>query len=93
MTFSKETKTAIINSQNGYCRAYNCLEKIHSVHHRLNNCRANREKFILFIHSPQNGIGLCFACHKDKSHLYRITLSEAEVYEAFLRDLKDEGVF
>ncbi len=92
MTFSKETKTAIINSQNGYCRGKDCLEKIHSVHHKTRNDSYARKKYPLMINSVINGVGLCFSCHKDRSHDFRITEKEAEMIENFLRNLT-EGVF
>lgn len=93
MTFSKETKQAICEAQNNFCRFKDCYALIHSIHHKLNNCRVHRVKYPLFIHSPQNGIGLCNSCHTHKSHLFRIMPEEAQVYENYLRQLKTEGVF
>ncbi len=90
MTFSKETKRAICEAQNDYCLC--CLEPIHSIHHKLPNNATNRKLFPLFIHSPMNGAGLAMNCHTLKSHLYRITIEEAAIYETFLRNLT-EGVF
>jgi len=86
-TFPSEVKISIFESQNGYC--LDCLEPIHSYYHRLPNNKANRKKFPLFIHSPMNGAGLAFNCHTNKSHLYKITEKEAEVYEKYLQDIKD----
>lgn len=87
-TFSSKTKEAVINSQNGYC--FECLEPVHSIHHKLSNTKYNRERFPLFIHSPLNAIGLCENCHRNKAHSYRITESQAVIYEEFLKELKDK---
>lgn len=87
-TFSEEVKQIIIDAQFGICKNCNC--QIHSIHHKLKNAKYNRKKFILFIHSPFNGIGLCFKCHRDKSHLFRITEKEAQMYENYLQGLKNE---
>ncbi len=89
MTFSKETKQAICEAQNFYCKVDGCLKPIHSIHHKLNNCRVHRVKYPKFLSSPMNAIGLCISCHTHKSHLFRITPEEGEVYENFLRGLKD----
>ena len=92
MTFSKDTKLAICRIQNGYCKADGCYNKVHSIHHKCRNTAYNRERFKLFIHSVINGVGLCFSCHRDKSHEFRITDNEAMMIENFLRNLT-EGVF
>ena len=92
MTFSKETKQAIINSQNNFCKAKGCYDKIHSIHHKTRNDSYARKKYPLMISSVLNGVGLCFSCHTNKSHKFRITDGEAEMIENFLRNLT-EGVF
>ena len=89
-TFPNEVKQDLAEAQNNYCRVLNCYEPIHSIHHKLPNNRANRKKFELFIHSPQNGVGLCFSCHTNNAHLFKITEKEAIVYENHLRKLKEE---
>ena len=86
--FSDTVKELIYEAQNGYC--HRCTEQIHSVHHKLHDIKHNREKFPNFIDSPFNAVGLCFKCHKDFSHLYRISENMAEVFENWLVDLKYE---
>jgi len=88
-TFSEEVKTLIYEAQNGYCAIDGCLEQIHSIHHKLHNTSYNRKSSPLFIHSVFNAIGLCFNCHKNNSHLFRITSKIAEVYENVMRNLKE----
>jgi len=87
-TFSEETRNAVYEAQNGYCATEGCLNPIHSFHHKLHNTKGNRKLFPLFIHSVFNCVGLCYNCHKNKSHLFRITEALAKVYEYFLRNLK-----
>jgi len=89
-TFSDQVKHDIYEAQNGYCAMVGCLQGIHSIHHKLHNTSYNRKKFPLFIHSPMNGVGLCYKCHKNYSHLFKVTEEEAEVYENYLKGLKDE---
>ena len=91
-TFSNEVKKAIFESQHGKCRVLNCYEPISSIHHKLNNCVAHRKKYPLFIHSPQNAIGLCENCHTQNSHLFRVTEKEAEAYERWLERFLEKGV-
>ena len=88
-TFSTETKRMIVESQHEYCAVKACLNKIHSIHHKLHNTEYNRKKFPLFIHSPMNGVGLCYEHHKNHAHLFRITEDEAEIYEVWLTNLKN----
>jgi len=87
--FSDKVKEMIYAVQRGYCDNIDCVEEIHSIHHKLHDTKYNRKKFPLFIHSPFNGIGLCFNCHKNKSHLFRITEKEAQMYENYLQELKE----
>ena len=92
MTFSKDTfleevREAVIQMQNNFCRVKGCVNPIHSVHHKLSNSAPNRVRFKLFIQSILNAIGLCEHHHTKHSHLYRITLQEAEAYECFLEGL------
>ncbi len=86
-TFSPETKRAVFEAQNGKCRSLQCVNPIHSLHHRLQRTKANIKLFPKFIDSPMNLVGLCFYHHSQESHLYRITLKEAEVYEKYLEGL------
>jgi len=83
-TFSNEVKMSVYQAQNHYCKE--CLNKIHSWHHKLKNNEANRKLFPLFIHSPFNCAGLCCDCHTNKDHKYKVTIQEAEMYERFLRN-------
>ncbi len=85
-TFSDETKQSIFSAYNGFCA--NCLNPIHSFHHRLPNTAANRKRFKLFLNSPMNCIPLCFHCHTHKAHKYRIKPELAEVYEEFLSNMQ-----
>jgi len=86
--FPDEVKRAVYEAQNGYCKG--CLNRIHSIHHKLHDTAYNRKKFPLFINSPMNAVGLCYKCHRDRSHLYRVTEKEAEVYEEWLRKLANK---
>lgn len=83
--FSDTVKQKVSDAQNGYCKG--CLNPIHSIHHKLHDTAYNRKKFPLFIDSPMNGVGLCHKCHRDNSHLYKITDKEAQIYEEFLQCL------
>ena len=85
--FSLETKQSIAEAQHNYCRVLNCYEPIHSIHHKLRNTATNRKLYPKFISSPMNGVGLCFSCHTNNSHLFNITDKEAEVYENWLTNL------
>lgn len=87
--FSEEIKEQIYNVQNGYCK--HCLNPIHSIHHKLHNTKQNRIRFPLFIVSPMNGVGLCYNCHTNNQHLYKITDKEAQMYENYLKELKGEN--
>jgi len=88
--FSDKVKEMICEAQNGYCAEEGCLEPIHSVHHKLHDIAYNRKRFPLFIHSPFNGVGLCYNGHKNNSHLFRITEKEAQMYENYLENLKEK---
>ena len=87
--FNEKTKNEIKEAQNNYCKYNNCINKIHSVHHKLHDTTPNRNRFPLFIDSPMNGVGLCDKHHRDKQHEFRITDKEAKVYEDYLRSLKN----
>lgn len=86
--FPKEVKRMICEAQNDYCAEKDCLESIHSVHHKLHDTEYNRKRFPLFIHSPFNGVGLCYNGHKNNSHLFRITEKKAQMYENYLQNLE-----
>ena len=90
-TFPDDVKQSIIESQNGYCKL--CLNPIHSIHHLLQNSAPNRAKYPLFLHSPMNGVGLCENAHKNKAHKFKITTQEADVYENYLQELRDDVSF
>lgn len=85
-TFSNETKRAVFEAQNGISKEG--LEPITDFHHKLPNTKANRRRFPLFIHSPFNCVGLSRGTHTNKSHLYRVTIKEAEMYEKFLEEME-----
>ena len=84
--FPDEVKRAIAEAQNYRCKK--CLNQIHSIHHKLHDMEGNRRRFPLFLPSPFNAVGLCYKCHTNFSHEFRITNREAEVYEEWLRKLK-----
>ena len=88
MPFSNEVKQSIYIVQNGICKRKGCHNEIHSIHHKLHNTNWNRKNFPLFINSPMNGVGLCYNCHKNFSHEFRIEEGEAEIYEKWLKILK-----
>ena len=88
--FSVEIQQSIFNAQNGFCQVLNCPEPIQSIHHKLRNIGYNRIKFPKLIHSVFNAVGLCENCHTNNSHLFRITDKEAEIYEDYLRGLKEK---
>jgi len=90
-TFSPEVKQSIMEAQNEFCKL--CLRPIHSIHHKLPNNKPNRAKFPLFLHSPMNGVGLCENAHKNKAHKFKITTQEADVYENYLQELRDDVSF
>ena len=92
--FPENIKRAIYEAQNGYCK--NCLNPIHSTHHKLPNNKSNRAKFKHFLNSPMNGVGLCIGCHSNHAGLFKITTQEAEVYEEwlerFMTDMPFSGI-
>jgi len=85
--FTKDIKYQICECKYGYCKTEGCLNSIHSVHHKLHNTEANRKRFPLFLSSPFNAVGLCYECHTNKSHLFKITEQEAIMYEEWLLNL------
>lgn len=87
MSFSKETQSKICDAQNGYCAVEGCLNKIHSIHHKLHDTVHHQKKFPLFLDSPMNGVGLCLMCHCDRSHEFRVTEKLAVIYENWLNQL------
>ena len=88
-TFSPEVKRAMLNVFNGYCGAPNCTNKVHSIHHKIQNTKYNRTKYRLLIHSVFNAIPLCEICHTNKSHKFKITEQQARMYEEYLQKIKD----
>ena len=86
-TFSNEIKLLIAEAQNNMCGAKECFNQIHSFHHQFHNTKFNRKKFPLFIHSPFNCIGLCYKCHTNFNHLFKINEQLAQVYEEYLESL------
>ena len=85
MSFPIETQRAVSKAQNGYCKVKNCFALIHSIHHRLWDTKVNRKLYPLFIDSPMNGVGLCFAHHSGpEKEQFKITDGEAKLYEVWL---------
>jgi hypothetical protein len=89
--FSVEVQRNILECQNGRCKAEGCYEPISDFHHKLPQTKVNIRLFPLFIHSPFNCAGLCRNEHTNNSHLYKVTIQEAEVYELWLREFKEKG--
>lgn len=85
-TFSDEVKDHVVTFQHGYCA--NCVSKIHSIHHKLPNTKANNNNYPLFVHSIFNAVGLCNPCHANYSHHYKITPYAAHYYEQYLERLR-----
>lgn len=90
-TFPDDVKRSIAEAQNNYCK--NCLNPIHSIHHKLPANVPNCAKFKLFVSSPMNGVGLCFSCHSNKAHKYKITEAEAIIFENYLQALQNDLPF
>jgi len=87
--FSEEVKREIYEAQNGYCGYEGCTNPCHSCHHKLSDTKFNLKRYPIFLNSVLNGIYLCQYHHTNFAHLFRITEQMAEVYETFLRSLKD----
>ncbi len=84
-TFSEQVRYDENKAHHGFCRVKDCVERVHSYHHRLPNTQPNRKKFPLFIQSPFNCAALCFDHHEGHATAgVDITDLEAEVYERFL---------
>ena len=87
-TFSQETKKSIFEAQHEYCK--HCLKKIVDFHHRLPNNKPNQKLFPLFLQSPFNCLGICRDAHDGpEKEVFKITLSEATIYENWLTKLKE----
>lgn len=82
--FPKELKKKIAETHNGYCAKHKCSKKVHSIHHKLPNTKANQQKYPLFLQSPFNGVGLCEFCHREYAHIFKINYQEADLYEEWL---------
>lgn len=83
-----ELKVEIAEAWNGYCAHLKCLNKTHSIHHRLPNTKYNHKKYPLFLQSPFNAIPLCIEHHTNNAHEYTITPKQADLYEQWLADNK-----
>ena len=90
--FPEKVRRDVLEMQLGKCKVLNCYEDIVDFHHCLINNKANRKLYPLFLNSPMNCVGLCRGgasdCHTNRSHLFKITDREAQVYENFLKELK-----
>lgn len=67
-TFSHDTKRKILEKYNyacGLCKS----NEVHSIHHKINNTRANRVKYGKSLQGEENGIPLCCNCHKPSKEL------------------------
>ena len=87
--FTQWTREAVCKAQNGYCKVDGCTNRINpdnpaNFHHRLPNRGYNQRKYPLYIQSIFNIAGICQSCHANKSHLFKVSEAEAEVYEMWL---------
>ena len=86
-------KESIYKSQNGFCCVEGCVNEIDDFHHILHNTKANRKKYPLLMGSPFVLRGVCrhhhyeWTMHKEINSPYLNKL--AEVYETYLRELKN----
>jgi hypothetical protein len=95
MPVTPEVYESVMELNAGMCsECYSTVDP--QLHHRFENHKWRAEKYPLFIHSPFNLICLCgplgLNCHEAMKHKYRITEREADVFEAYLRNLKEGGV-
>lgn len=89
MAFNRETRELAFRIAHGYCQHSNdCAERANEIHHKLSNTQVNRRRFPLFIDSIFNACPINHGCHMGKP-LPRIREHEAEIYEEYLRGLKD----
>jgi len=90
--FSDETKLSIFEAMNGYCCVKGCYNRIEDFHHKLHNFKSHQEKFPLFLQSVFNCAGACRDCHNDYAihPELNINVAIAELFENFLRELKEE---
>ena len=90
--FSDETKQQVHSALNGYCCVKGCYNRIEDFHHRLHNFKSRQEEFSLFLQSVLNCGGVCRECHNNYAihPELNITIAMAELFENFLRKLKEE---
>lgn len=92
-TFSDDVRHDIVESQNWVCCIDGCLERIHSIHHVVENLKSNRAKFPLLIQSPINGKGCCDKHHTHRKEYEILNMPEkvAMVIEEYLQTLTKTG--
>ncbi|MFA5048567.1 MAG: hypothetical protein WC516_06105 [Patescibacteria group bacterium] len=90
-TFSQEIREQLYKANRGYCSIPGCTNKAKECHHILHNTLVNQKKFPLFLQSPFNCAILCRDCHMKYSTFswLKITEKQAEVYESYLKGLKN----
>jgi len=87
-SFSEETRRSMLLASNGFCQCNpECVETVDEFDHIVPNTKPNNKLFPLFLHSPFNCCPINRGCHQNKGKK-SITLSEAKVYEEYLRLLK-----
>jgi len=86
--FSEETKREVYEAQNGY--DYFSLEPIDDFHHIVPNTKTNRKLYPLFINSPFNCLGVSRLSHIEKKSLFVISHKRTQMYEEYLRGLKND---
>lgn len=90
ITFKAGVREAEAQAHSGYCRVKNCVEKIHSFHHRLANTKPNQKRFPLFLQSQFNCAGVCEPHHVNNASVPGLNVSEREAvaYELYLQNLE-----
>ena len=90
-SFSPETKLTAFNLYNGYCCVTGCYHLASEAHHALPNTVPNNKNYPLLVQSIINCKPVCIKHHGYHSLYPELTISDgqAQVYEEYLRELKD----
>lgn len=93
-TFSQEIREGLFNAFHGFCSIPDCHNQALEMHHVLPNTKRNQKKFPLFLQSPFNCCPICKSCHEKYSifEWLKITEKQAEVYEKYLKGLKNRNM-
>jgi hypothetical protein len=85
--FPEKYRLLVFEAQNGICCVDGCYSPIEEFHHGLSNTVTNRKLFPMFVKSPFNMFGMC-RVHHVAGDRPKIKPCIAEVYEAYLQDVK-----